>query len=268
MHRAARTLHLIMVRPTVLGALLGLANVIALTQLYALVGVDPQHAGFVLAYGALPSLIAGTLLGIVAGALAHVRPQTRIWLLCTLATLAVIAIGVTMRRASFTLPALVPTLACTLLLERWSRGTRTLAYDEDFVGVRAQKAAVHMGMFLGALTMFVNMLAAALTLAHSTLDALTGVLELYLPFGLLTGTFLGLPFGALASATRSEPVWVRRLVLTTLAAELTFVIGALCACMPLIAPAMVPTLAACLVLESRTRAAPKVPLASASISPA
>jgi hypothetical protein len=52
------------------------------------------------------------------------------------------------------------------------------------------------------------------------------------------------------------------------AAELTFVIGALCACMPLIAPAMVPTLAACLVLESRTRAAPKVTLASASISPA
>lgn len=233
--------------PVLLGILLGLANVIAAACLFALTQ-DSRAAGFVFAYGVLPGICTGSLLGVFAAAMRKTTPLVRFIFLALPAVLVVVSLGTFFYATEFIPLALVPTLAGCAVLERFSRTAATEAGRRSSVGV---------AMVLGVATTLVIMAG----LFKDARDA-SSFIQAYLPWGLGCGLGLSAPFGLIADVTRRQPIWLRRTLLVTLAIGVTTVlVGMLVHGEHMIALASIPSVVACLLLERYSRVVPLLPIA-------
>lgn len=244
-----------------LGILLGVANVFANGALFAVFGRKPHDAGLLVTCGMLPGVVAGALIGLLAGATSRSTRIERFVVLVVPAVFVVVGLGALFELAPFVPFATVPTvLACMILESRTrSRGVDANGDSDLVVAPRPHRSAVTPAMLLGAIVMLIVMAGALNADPHQHWVAV------YVPWGMGCGAGLAAPFGVLADATRGKPVWLRRAQLLTGALIVTFALGSFVRMEWLIPLSLIPTAAGCLLLERYSRAAPLVPVATVRV---
>jgi|SRR6185295_4569066 len=75
----------------------------------------------VIAYGSVPGLLAGVILGWLGQVIETQDRRLRMFLLTVLAILVVVMLGEAFDMPRYILPACLPTIASALALERWTR---------------------------------------------------------------------------------------------------------------------------------------------------
>lgn len=232
----------------ILGFVLGVVNVVAAALLYRAYGPDPHRAGFVLAYGLVPGALCGAVVGGIAAA-ARDRPWLlRFAVLFAIAALVVAGLGTVFGATSFIATALIPTAALTCLLERVTHRHPPRPHHPLHAHHRLSPSTV--GMLLGA-AVFTIML---IGYDRSSVSFLVG---------LVIGGAIGAPLGAVADVANEQSPGVRRFVLVALASLVVAVLAAVIETpLAAAAPVLVPTWAACLLLERVSRATSLLPRAA------
>lgn len=84
-------------------------------------GGIPDVAAAIIVYGGVPGLLTGAILGWLAQAIEAQDRRLRMFVLTALAIIAVAMLGAAFDMPRDVVPACVPTIACALTLERWTR---------------------------------------------------------------------------------------------------------------------------------------------------
>lgn len=244
--------------PALLGILLGVANVFANGALFMAFGGYPDDAGLLIAYGLLPGVVAGLVIGFLAGATSRSTRIERFVVVVVPAVFVVVVLGALFGLVAFVPFAMMPTvLACMILESRTrSRGLDVAGDRELAVLPPPLRSAMMPAMLLGAIVMLIVMAGALRGTPREHWFAC------YFPWGMGCGAGLAAPFGVIAEATHAKPVWLRRTQLLTGALMVTVALGALVGMEVLIPISFIPIAAGCLLLERYTRAPPIVPVAT------
>jgi hypothetical protein len=98
------------------GIALGLANLLVIA-----IGIAPGMILFIMLFGGIPAVVAGGLLGMLAGLTARRSPRWRAVLLALPALGLVAGLGTFFTLTAAVPVACIPTLVAALVLERWTR---------------------------------------------------------------------------------------------------------------------------------------------------
>jgi hypothetical protein len=260
-------------RPSMLGALLGLANMVVIASAIALdLGEGGEAFGAILVLGALPALMAGVALG----AAAH---RTREWSLGSrYAVIGLPAFVVLVLCGSVIIPfayyipfACVPTFIAVRILERRTRVATTLPpviqWRQPISGSDTRFVMRLDPVALGMVLAFATLIVVSIGMAglqrgaydspmyhhgselcmhdHAHHSAWLAVFILGLVPALVTGVIAG----RIAHRCRDWPVWSRRLVVVPLPLAVVVMLGGISGLYEYVLPALIPTLVAALWLE-------------------
>lgn len=103
------------------GTLLGIANVFVIAIGMSLLEHEPQLMSLVVMFGAVPGLVAGAILGSLAGAIGTRPPVFRVALLALPAICVVFGLATEFAMQDLAMISCIPTLVAVLMLERWTR---------------------------------------------------------------------------------------------------------------------------------------------------
>jgi uncharacterized membrane protein len=105
------------------GLALGAANVVVIAIGIGVMEHDSEATCMVIVFGALPGLIAGAVLGWLAGCTATRSPWWRVTLLAVPGIGVVVFLAEAFWMYQFVVVACIPTIVAALILERWTRRT-------------------------------------------------------------------------------------------------------------------------------------------------
>lgn len=209
----------------------------------------------------LVTLMPGMLLGFMLGAVVRALPMLRV------AARRAIALGpplvivfgiafVARARPTFFL-VLLPMIACSLYLERATRGAGDLP---DLGSQRMPRSgASALGAVIGSCNAIFIAVATGLQDGGDT-----GVLVLL--FGIVPALAIGYLLGMTAAMLVAKPVWVRCAVLVLVPAGLLLLLAAPLGLVAMFVPALIPTAVCGLVLERATRHVAELPFARARVT--
>lgn len=106
------------------GVCLALANVVVISFLIAARERDAESMIIVGFYGTIPAVIVGAFCGALASAFPRGHVALRHAMVMLPAALLVVALAASFGMQRYTFMANMPTLACCLLLERWTRAAK------------------------------------------------------------------------------------------------------------------------------------------------
>jgi hypothetical protein len=235
-----------------LGGLLGLANLVAITMVIAVV----ERAGArdvitVVMLCALPAILVGALFGALASRLRGAHVLTRVIMIALPALMLVVVVAGMFRLPNYLLFACVPTTVAALVLERRTRVSAEAASDDERVA-DAPKASAQ-GVLLGICNVIVIACGMQLMGAAEVVGGGASIAGGVVFAGLLPGAVTGAVLGGVAYRYRTATVPVRRALIVLPALLVVVGLAGAADLMMFSVPAFVPTVCAALILERRTR---------------
>jgi len=103
------------------GLALGAVNVLVIAIGLAVAEKEATIAVLVVMFGGMPGLVAGAVLGVLAGMTSTIRPPIRVAILALTALGVVYGLAHEFGLQELALVSSIPTVVAALILERWTR---------------------------------------------------------------------------------------------------------------------------------------------------